>query len=189
MRLLAILLLLCAAPAGSPARAATYIGVTLPDTYQVGGQTLVLNGMGLRTITIFNVRLYVAGLYLPQQSHDGPAILASTGPKVLILHFLRAGSKELVEKEYRAGMVQNCGDGGCDPADKPDFDRLVAAAPAVEVGDTATYIITGRSVRVLANQRLLGDFGKAELALDILKGFIGARPPTEDLKKGLLGLF
>jgi hypothetical protein len=40
----------------SGAAAATLNGVTLPDTYSVNGQALVLNGIGLRVITIFRIR-------------------------------------------------------------------------------------------------------------------------------------
>ena len=40
------------------ASAATLEGVTFPDTYPVEGQQLVLNGLGLRTLTFLNVRIY-----------------------------------------------------------------------------------------------------------------------------------
>lgn len=82
------------------ARAASIDGVGLPDTYQVGGQTLVLNGIGIRTLTIFKVRAYVAGLYLPQKNRDPAAIMASPGPKVVLLQFLHSASKQQVERQY-----------------------------------------------------------------------------------------
>ena len=170
------------------AAAASLGGMTLPDTYKVGGQTLVLNGIGIRTLTIFNVRAYVAGLYLPQRSHDGPQILASNGPKVIILKFIRSASKERVEKQYREGEANNCGQGGCDRADQTDFERLVAAAPAVNAGDTSTYIFTSKGVQVLANDRVIGDFANRDLAFHLLAGFIGDHPPSQDLRRQLLGL-
>ena len=96
---------------GLSARAGTLAGVTLPDTYDFNGQRLVLNGMGLRSLTILNVRVYVAGLYLAQPSHDPEQILRSATPKVLVLQFLHAGTKEQIERQYRAGQAQNCGRG------------------------------------------------------------------------------
>lgn len=48
--------------------AASVAGVTLPDTATVGSTRLVLNGLGLRTK--FVLKVYVAGLYLPQKSSD-----------------------------------------------------------------------------------------------------------------------
>ena len=170
------------------AQAATLAGVTLPDTYPVEGRTLALNGIGLRTLTVFEVKIYVAGLYLARPSHDAQAILASPEPKVVLLQFLHAGTKAEVEKQYRAGERNNCGNGGCDPADEVEFNRLVAAAPAVNPGDTSTYIFNGGHVRVYANNRLIADFVNKDLAFHLLEGFIGAHPPSADLKRQLLGL-
>ena len=171
------------------AGAATLDGVTLPDHYPVaGGQALTLNGIGVRTLSIFSVKVYVAGLYLATPSHDAKQILKSATPKVLVLQFLHTGSKADIEKEYREGEKNNCGDGGCNPADQADFERLVAAAPAVAVGDTSTYIFTSRGFQVLANNRVIGNYANPDLGERILAGFIGNRPPSADLRSALLGL-
>ena len=179
-------LVCCSLAFGSSA--ATVDGVTLPDSYPVDGQSLVLNGIGPRSLTILNIKIYVAGLYLTRPDHDAQRILASPEPKVILLQFLHGGSKADVEKEYRAGETNNCGDGSCDPADKADFERLIEAAPAVKFGDTSTYIFTADGVRVLANNREIASFKNKDLAFRLLSGFIGAHPPSEDLRHHLLGL-
>jgi hypothetical protein len=171
-----------------PARAATVAGATLPDTYPLPGETLVLNGIGVRTLTIFSVRAYVAGLYLPRRSQDPRAILASPEPKVLLMQFLHSASKAQVERQYREGETRNCGHGECQQADGADFERLVAATPAAAVGDTLTYVFTANGVRAYANNRLIGEFRNPDLALHLLAGFIGDNPPSQDLKSHLLGL-
>jgi hypothetical protein len=185
---LIVLLVLLGYGLASSAGAATLEGVTLPDTYTVDGRPLPLNGIGVRTLTIFHVRIYVAGLYLANPSHDAAAILASPGPKVIRLQFIHSGSKAQVEKEYREGEANNCGHGECDPSDQADFERLVAAAPAVEPGDKTTYVFTAKGVKVFANDRMIGDFADADLARHLLWGFIGSHPPSEALRNGLLGL-
>lgn len=169
------------------AHAATMDGVTLPDSYAAEGQTLKLNGIGVRTLTIFSVKIYVAGLYLATPSHDAQQIMKSSGTKVLMLKFLHAGSKADIQKEYREGEKTNCGSGGCNPADEGDFERLVAAAPAVAVGDTSTFIFTSKGFRVLANDRDIGDYANPDLGERILAGFIGEHPPSTDLRSALLG--
>lgn len=170
-----------------PAKAATLGGVTFPDTYPAGGQTLVLNGMGLRTLTVFNIKAYVAGLYLPQKNSDARAIMASPGVKVLLMQFMHTASKSQIENQYREGEAKNCGHGECAPADKGDFEKLIAATPAVAVGDTLTYVLSPRGARVLFNNRVIGDFANPDLGLRLLAGFIGNAPPSEDLKQHLLG--
>lgn len=168
-------------------QAASISGQSLPDTYPLAGQTLVLNGLGIRTLTIFSVKVYVAGLYLAQRSRDARAILASPGPKVILMRFLHAASKADVEKQYREGEARNCSRGECAPSDKDDFERLIAATPGAAVGDTLTYLCTQRGMRVLVNNRQIGDFANPDLAMRILAGFIGDKPPSEDLKAHLLG--
>jgi hypothetical protein len=46
--------------ASSSLLASSLAGVTLPDTVQAGGSTLVLNGLGVRTK--IGVKVYIAGL-------------------------------------------------------------------------------------------------------------------------------
>lgn len=170
------------------ASAATLAGVTVPDSYTVDGQTLALNGIGLRTLTIFRVRIYVAALYLVRPNRDAAAILASPEPKVLRLQFIHSGSKAQVERQYRQGEANNCGNGECAPSDEADFERLVAAAPAVNPGDTSVYIFTDKGVKVLANDRVIGDFADVDLAHQLLRGFIGPHPPSASLRDQLLGV-
>lgn len=172
----------------NPGSAATIENVTLPDTYNVDGQSLLLNGIGLRTVTIFNVRVYVAGLYLPAHDHDAQQILRSPGAKVIMLQFIHSGSKSQVEHQYREGEANNCGDGGCKDSDKVDFERLVAAAPAVNPGDRSIFVFNGNHVRVYANDRKIADFVNADLAYQLLAGFIGKHPPSRSLRSHLLGL-
>ena len=169
------------------ASAATLEGVTLQDTYPADGQTLKLNGIGLRTLTILHVRVYVAGLYLAAPSHNAEQILKSSTPKVIRIQFLHSGSKEDVQKEYLQGEQNNCGAGQCDKADEADFKRLVAVAPGVKVGDTSTYVFTSKGVTVLANDKPIITINNPDLAFHLLQGFIGDHPPSEELKAALLG--
>ncbi len=184
-----VALLVAALLAGRPgaARALAVEGITVPDTFVVDGTPLHLNGAGVRTLTIFEVKVYVAALYLPQPMHDARAIEAAPGAKVLTLRFLHDGSKEQIEHQYRAGEQENCGHGGCAAADGPDFDRLVALAPAVKVGDTTTYIFRPQGVTVMANDRVLATFANPDLGLRLLNGFLGATPPSKRLRAALLG--
>ena len=186
-RRLALLALCGVLGLAGPGRAASLSGVSLPDTYPLAGQTLVLNGLGIRTLTIFHVKVYVAGLYVAQKSRDARAILASPGPKVILMQFLHAASKADIEKQYREGEAKNCGHGECPPADQGDYERLIALTPGAAVGDTLTYVCTQRGLRVLFNNKQVGEIANADLAMRSLAGFIGASPPSEDLKASLLG--
>ncbi len=173
--------------AATPAAAMTVSGVGVPDTYALDGTTLRLNGAGLRTMTLLEVGVYVAALYVVQPGHDAKSVEASPGSKVLVLTFVRSASKAQVEQEYRDGQRRACGAGGCPPADAPDFERLVSLIPAVKPGDTTTYVFTPQGVRVLANNVLLADFTSPDFGFRLLDGFLGARPASTTLRAALLG--
>jgi len=185
---LALLCVLLQVPMLGRARAVMFHGTDLPDSVMVDGETLRLNGAGLREVTFLDINVYVAALYLPEPSHDPAAIMAMPGPKVLVLLFLHGATKAQVETQFRTGERINCGAGECNRADLPDFERLIAALPAVAVGDRLTYIYEPQRVRVQLNTRLIGDYPNADLSEQLLRAFIGPHPPSEDVKRGLLGL-
>jgi len=170
------------------ARAAALAGVDVADTMRIDGHNLVLNGLGLRTLTFLKVKIYVAALYLPKKNSKPQAILASLGPKVIALHHIHSGSKNQVQDRYREGEKVNCGGGGCDAALQADFERLVASAEPVNEGDVTLYIVTDESFRVVFNGREVIAFAGNRLGNMIIEGFIGARPPSEELRAGLLGV-
>ena len=78
--ILAVMVVLMLIPSAS-LLARTYKGVTMEDSIEIDGQTLVLNGMALRKKFIFKV--YVAGLYLPQKETDAKKILGADGMRHL----------------------------------------------------------------------------------------------------------
>ncbi len=172
----------------TPTRAATLGGVTVPDTIQVDGHNLVLNGLGIRTLTFLKVKIYVAALYVTTKTNNAQAILSSPGPTVLALHYIHSGSKEQVQDRYREGEKTNCGDGSCDASLQADFEKLVASATPVQEGDTTMFIVTSKALRVELNGRPVITIANGRLANMILQGFIGPHPPSEDLRAALLGV-
>ena len=60
----------------SEVRAMEVSGVQLPDTANVAGTPLVLNGAGLRTKLM--LKIYVVGLYVPAKTTSADAVIQST---------------------------------------------------------------------------------------------------------------
>ena len=74
------------APAAPDARAAEHSGVQFDDSVRLAGTELQLNGLGLRSL--FILKAYVAGLYVPARSSHAGDLLAQTGPRRLALKML-----------------------------------------------------------------------------------------------------
>jgi len=164
--------------------AATLAGVTLPDTEQVGGKTLVLNGLGLRTE--FMVKVYVAGLYLEQKSSDPSAIIKAGGPNKIVMQFLHSASKSQMADAFRQSFNDNTPDAV--KTMQPDIDRLLGALDAVKPGDQMifTYVPSTGTTFAISGKDKLTIAGSAFNPV-LLSVWLGPKPPTAGVKKGMLG--
>ncbi|WP_428376975.1 chalcone isomerase family protein [Lichenicoccus sp.] len=171
---------------GTPARAMSAGGITMPDSMEVQGQHLQLNGMGVRLFTFLHIRGYVAGLYVPAQSHDPAVLLAQAGAKVLRIEFVRTAGVGRVQDEYRRGHVLNCVP-GCSKTEETGFGQLLDTVKPVQQGDTTTFIFLPDQVDVLFDDRKIAAIAGAEFSHHLLASFLGHQPPTTALRDGLLG--
>ncbi len=164
--------------------ASSLAGVTLPDTAQVAGKTLVLNGLGIRSK--YMVKVYVAGLYLEQKSSDPGAIIKADQPKQIVMKFLHGASKSQMTDAFEESFRDNTPDAS--KTMKPDIDRLLAALEPVKDGDQMvfTYVPgTGTSLAINGKDKLtIADPAFAPVLFSV---WLGPKPPNANLKKGMLG--
>jgi hypothetical protein len=164
--------------------AASLAGVTLPDTAQVGGKNLVLNGLGIRTK--YMVKVYVAGLYLEQKSSDPNTIIKADAPKQIVMKFLHGASKSQMSDAFNESFKDNSPDAV--KTMKPDIDKLLGALDAVNSGDTMVFAYvpgTGSTLAINGKDKLTipgAAFGQVLMSV-----WLGPKPPNPDLKKGMLG--
>jgi len=85
--------------------AAEVSGIKMPDTATVAGRELKLNGLGVRT-KLF-IKVYVAGLYLPEKTQDFAELQKMDGPRRVTLVFMRDVSSEDFGNAYMQGLDQN----------------------------------------------------------------------------------
>jgi len=166
------------------ALAAELAGVKLPDTLSVGGKTLKLNGMGLRKKVGFKV--YVGGLYLETPSKDAAAIMAGDKAVAVTMHFVReVGKKKLIET-FDEGFQNNAKEKAV--AQKTNIDKLLALVVDMKDGDEVTYAYDpAKGVSVILGGKVVGTIEGKEFAPVLFSLWLGPKPPSEDLKNGMLG--
>ena len=168
---------------GTTARAAELAGATLPDTLSVGDKTLKLNGLGLRKKAIFKV--YVGGLYLESPAKDAGAILASDQAKAIRLHFLRDLTKAQLVEAFQEGFEANAKDKA---GQKAAFDKMLVLIPDVKEDETLTFTyLPGKGTTLHVGDKELGVFEGKGFADAVFSIWLGPKPPSEDLKKDMLG--
>ncbi len=177
-----ILLLLCLA---QPATAMEIHGVRLPDSLEVGGHRLVLNGAGIRSKYLLDI--YIGALYLAQPGRDGTAIARADAPMLMRMHFLFDGiPPERLSRGWMRGLKKRAPHAG------PDLERAMrrfCGLFTVRVRKNDVYDVAwlpGRGMEVSFNGRLLATIDNLALKQTLFAIWLGNTPGDADLKKALL---
>lgn len=165
-----------------PVFAGTLAGVTLPDTLDVGGQKLVLNGLGLREK--YFIDIYVGGLYLPQKTTDSAKAIQDDVPKRITMQFTYDLSAEKLGETMRESISRSKADGVAEKA-----DTLASWMEDVVPGDQVVLeYVPGQGTSVIVKGKTKGTVEGVNFMRAIFDIYLGANPPTSALKKGMLGL-
>ncbi|MEQ8272022.1 MAG: chalcone isomerase family protein [Deltaproteobacteria bacterium] len=157
-------------------------GVSMKDAAKVGGKKVVLNGMGVRQATVFNVNVYVAGLYLEAKTRD-PAEVTKDGAKKILFHFVRDVDLDDLQDAFEEGFAKNGGGALKDRvkklnammSDMKDGQRMsLEYAP----GTGTTVFVLGKKKGVIPGE----DFMKVLFTI-----FVGPKAPNRLLRDGMLG--
>lgn len=158
-----------------------------PSEIRFDGAKLVLNGSGLCEWGVFGIDLYRAALYLGAPARDLDSVLETESPVVIHLHFVRSLTKDQLATAYSASVKTNTGDGfGSHEASLQELCNLLVS---VDDGDSLTFVADlERRVEVLRNGSSLGFAGDRSFARLFVDLYLGDKPPTKALRRGLFGL-
>ena len=164
-------------------------GQKFEQTVQVGGQTLNLNGVGLRRRAIFKV--YVAGLYVPQKGTNAAALISDKGPRRVSLRMLRDVDAGSFIDSFNDGLKNNLSETQL-AALKSQIDSLTTTLKSIgeaKKGDAIDFDYTpDGGTRISVNGQPRGDaIPGADFFAAVLRIWLGEKPADEALKKGMLG--
>jgi hypothetical protein len=181
---------LLAAAVSLPARASVDVnGYKFEDTAKVAGKDLKLNGAGMRTK--FVIKVYAAGLYLPEKKTAVADILKQEGPRRVTLQMARDISSEDFGKAFMDGLNENV-----DRAEKQKIvsqiskiGELFASVDGLKKGDVLHLDwIPGTGTQAELNGKKLGDpIPDIAFYNAILRIWLGDKPVDRSLKPALLG--
>lgn len=176
---LLLLLIICACVSSEP---------IFKSSTKVGEVPLIMNGRGVREVSAFGVDVYRAALYLEKVSSDERAILTSDSKKKLAMIYLRDIDGADIVKAWDKSLTENClpplkrcGEMG---AARKVFLSLLEDASSQERWD---FEFSKEGVRILRENSELAVIEDEDFSRLLLATWIGPKPPTEDLKRSLLG--
>ncbi|MFP5390005.1 MAG: chalcone isomerase family protein [Gammaproteobacteria bacterium] len=164
-------------------------GIRYDETIKVAGKDLKLNGAGLRKK--FVVKLYTAGLYLPEKATTVPDVLKQEGPRRVAIVMLRNISSEDFGTAYMKGLNDNIND-----QEKAKIaqqlaiaGQLFASLDGLKKGDVLNldWIPGTGSVYSLNGRRIGEVFPDIAYYNAMLRIWLGNNPVDTGLKPRLLG--
>ena len=161
-------------------------GVKMPDSIEIEGQKLVLNGMALRKKIIFKV--YVAGFYLPEKEKDAKKILAGDTMRRMVMQFMRTVKKGQLNDAWMEGLEDNVPDASADV--KKKFDVLCDYMDIVKETDQIVFTyIPGKGTEVKVKGTVKGTIEGKPFADALFASWIGPDPgPGQGFKEDILGI-
>lgn len=159
-------------------------GVTMPETVEVAGQNLRLNGMGVRTEKLF-FKGYVIALYLEKPTSSARTAIQSDEPKQIVITMLRDVSRDTFVHAIESGMMRNSA--AAMPTLRARLDALEKAIPNLSKGDVVDLTWQpGTGTLVRGQGRAMTIAGK-DFANALFSVWLGPNPVERGLKRALLG--
>lgn len=163
-------------------------GVEIPPEQTVAGQTLVLNGAGVRKHFVFDV--YVGAMYLPKKTSDPEEIFNMKGPIRITMDLLRDTNREDTLQAQNDGFHNNL-----TPAElqrhSSQIEQFAQAAAGGRKGvQSIVDLIPGKGTVIMTDngKTVLGVVPGDDFFHAVLKLWIGHTPNDPKLKQSLLGL-
>ena len=161
-------------------------GVTVEESCYSDGQSMKLNGAGVRSK--YFIKIYVGVLCVEQPGQDSTAILAASGAKRMQMSILykevEAGK---ITEGWRNGFRANLDDAEFSRLE-PRLDQFNALFPSLREGDVINMdYLPERGTELLVNGKPLGTIEGDDFFRALLQVWIGKHPADKSLKKGLLG--
>lgn len=169
----------------TPAWAVEVEGVMVPESAQVDGKSLTLNGAGVRTKFFFDI--YVGALYLSERATSSEQVVNAKGPKRLTMSFLydEVSSEKLVdgwiegfEKNQSKALMEKL---------KARLDQFNSMFSDAHKGDLISFdFLQDGSTVVTLKGKTAGVIDGADFQRALLEVWLGRKPADRGLKKAML---
>lgn len=162
-------------------------GTDIPETFDYAGNTMHLNGSGVRKKAF--IKLYVGSLYLTEKSSDATKIIAEDSPMAIRLNIK---SSLISPKRMKAATLEGfekSTEGNIKPI-KQEIDTMLATFDeGIDSSDSYTLVyIPTTGVNIVRNGKKLTTIKSIEFKKALFGIWLSDNPVQANLKKQMLGL-
>jgi hypothetical protein len=162
----------------------TVAGVTFDSKMAVKGTNLQFNGAGLREK--YTLDLYVAALYLDRPSMDASAIMSSNKTQAIKIVII---SDKVTRDKFNDSVKEGFANSTTGKASQSEIDKFKDCfKDEFNKGDEINLIyVPGKGVAVTINGTYKGLVEGLEFKKALFSIWLGDKPASKKLKKGMLG--
>ncbi len=159
---------------------------SFPNQITIGQTTCVLNGFGLRKKLVVDV--YYGALYLTEKSSDAKAVIQADKAKGIIMHFVykEVDAAKLVET-WKEGFEKTAPNPEAALKNRMDTFMGYFTEPLKKGEEIRLLYEPGVGTHVLIKGKEKGVVPGADFMRALWGIFLGEKPASEALKKGMLG--
>ncbi len=166
-----------------PVFAGSLAGVTLPDSALVGGQPVVLNGLGLREKYFFDI--YVGGLYLPAKTSDSTKAINEDVPKRIVMAFVYESiPKDKMTETFEESFAKQGAAGAAQAGNKAILQGWME--DVVRGDQVVLDYVPGKGTTISLKGRVKGTIAGTDFMKVLWAVYVGPNPPTAALKTGMM---
>ena len=157
-----------------------------PAKVPLGAKSLSLNGSALCEWGLLGFNLYRGALYVERTSKDAAELMRADQTMLVYLHFVRKLSADQLRDAFRASVHYQVGENS---PQEHNLQTLLSWMNPVTKGDAMAFVVDqDQALTGYRNGAPLGKIGDTEFSKLFIQLYLGNKPPTEALKKGMLGL-
>ena len=161
-------------------------GVHFDEQVTLDGTTLVLNGAGVRHVTIFGIEVYAAGLYVPAATHDATVVLDDATPRELVAVMKRDVGSDQIGPAFREAIERAAGTPSASL--RAEIASFASWLPAMRERDRLVVTYSPEHGLVVRAPSASAPFhGSAALARAVFGMWLGTHPVEDSLRAALLG--
>ncbi|HPF14363.1 MAG TPA: chalcone isomerase family protein [Planctomycetota bacterium] len=156
-----------------------------PVDVPTAGKQLKLNGSALCEWGVLGFDLYRGALYAERPSKDANALMTVDQTLMVYLYFVRSLSSSQLQDAFRASAHYQVGK---ESPLESQLQTLLGWMRDVKKGDALAFVASPQgALKGFYNGQPLGTIESPDFTKLFVKLYLGNKPPTEALKKGMLG--
>lgn len=153
----------------------------IPDTMKCHGQELPLQAAGLRTATIFGIKVYVVALYAKEKLTDMNSIVR---PVCYEISYLRDVDNEDTDKAWEFQFKESSEHNYSEL--KNHISILKSSFGEIKGDRKHVFALSDKQTDLYENGVLMGKIEGTDFQKSFLSVWYGENPPTKDVKSALL---